>query len=394
MKDVVIVSAVRTPVGVIGGSLKDVPPQNLAALVLGEAVKRAGIRPDQIDQVILGWSRQTTEAANIARVASLMADFPIEVPAYTVMIQCASSLLAIVNAHREIATGNAEIIVAGGTESLSRAPFYLKNARYGYGAGDGVLVDSLTEAGPCGQPREKYGNLTMGLTAENVAEKFGITREEQDALGLLSQERAMKAIREGKFKAEIVPVEIKTKRGVTVVDTDEHPRETSAEKLAALKPAFKEGGTVTAGNSSGRNDGAAVVVMMSADKAREMGIKPLVRYVSDAVVGVMPEIMGMAPIPATRKVLQKAGLSLADIDLVELNEAFASQAVYCIKELGLDMAKTNVNGSGISLGHPVGATGARLMTTLIHEMGRRTCRYGLVTLCIGGGQGMAVIVEK
>lgn len=394
MREVVIVSAVRTPVGTIGGVLKDVPPQNLAAIVLREVVRRINLDPALVDEVVLGWSRQTTESSDIARVAALMADYPESVPGVTVHRQCASGLDAIVNGYYRILAGGADIVVAGGTESLSRAPYYLKNARYGYGAGDGVLVDSLTEAGPGGVPPEKYGYLPMGITAENVAEQFGITRQEQDELGLLSQQRALAAIREGRFKDEIVPVEIKTRKGVVVVDTDEHPRETTMEKLAALKPAFKEGGSVTAGNSSGRNDGAAAVVLMAREKAEELGITPWVRILGEATVGVPPQIMGIGPIPATRKVLEKTGLTIDQIDLVELNEAFAAQAVYCIKELGLDINKTNVNGGAIALGHPVGATGARLMTTLIYEMRRRRARYGLVTLCIGGGQGMAVIVES
>ena len=393
MKDVVIVGAVRTPVGRIGGTLKDVPPQNMASLVMSELVKRVSVDSSVIDEVVLGWSRQTTEASNIARVASLLADYPDEAAAVTVHRQCASGLEAIMVGSRKIATGEADVVVAGGTESLSRAPFYLKNARYGYGAGDGVLVDALTEAGPGGVPKEKYGNLPMGITAENVAEKYHITREEQDELAFTSQERALKAIKEGRFKDEIIPVEIKQRKKTITFDTDEHPRETTLEKLSSLRAVFKEGGTVTAGNSSGRNDAASVVMLMSADKAKELGLKPWVRIVSHAVVGVPPEIMGIGPVPATQKALQRAGLKIDDIDLIEINEAFAAQAVYCIKELGLDRNKTNVNGGAIALGHPVGATGARLMTTLVYEMQKRNSRYGLVTLCIGGGQGMAVVVE-
>lgn len=393
MREVVIAGAVRTPVGRIGGTLKDIPPQNLAALVMTEILKRTGVESSEVDEVVLGWSRQITEASNIARVAGLMAGYPETVPAVTVHRQCASGLEAIAVGTRKIATGECDVVVAGGTENQSRSPYYLKNARYGYRAGDAVLVDALTEAGPGSVPPEMYGYLPMGITAENVAERYNITRLEQDELALRSQTLAWKAIREGLFKEEIVPVEVKQRKKTVIFDTDEHPRETDMEKLAALPPAFKEGGTVTAGNSSGRNDAAAVVLLMSMDKAKELGVKPWARMVAHIAVGVDPEIMGVGPVPATRQVLKKAGLKLEDIDLIEINEAFAAQAVYCIKELGLDMEKTNVNGGAIALGHPVGATGARLMTTLLHEMRRRGSHYGLVTMCIGGGQGMAAIVE-
>jgi len=393
MKEVVIVSAVRTPVGTIGGTLKDIPPQELGGLVVKEAVARAGVSPDLVEEVIMGWSRQTTEAANIARNCSLLAGIPEEASAYTVHCQCAASLKAISNGTQEIQTGRKEVVVTGGTESLSRAPFYLKNARYGYKAGDGVLVDSLTEAGPGGQPYSIYGNVSMGDTAENVAEQFNISREDQDKFALQSQERCQKSLASGVFKEEILPIEIKTRKGTTIFDTDEGPRVSSLEKLATLKPAFKKGGSVTAGNSCGRNDCAAALVLMSADKAKELGIKPLARIITDALTGLSPNIMGVGPIPAVRKALKQANLTLDDIDLIELNEAFASQSLAVIRELGFEMEKLNVNGGAIGLGHPVGATGARLMTTLLHELRRRKGRYGMVTLCIGGGQGMATIIE-
>lgn len=393
MKEVVIVGAVRTPVGTIGGTLKDITPQDLGGLVVKEAVARSGISPDLVEEVIMGWSRQTTEAANIARVCSLLAGIPEEASAYTVHCQCAASLKAISNGTQEVQTGRAEVVVVGGTESLSRAPFYLKNARYGYKAGDGVLVDSLTEAGPGGQPHSIYGSVSMGDTAENVAEKFNISREDQDRFALQSQERCQRSLASGVFKEEILPVEIKTRKGTTIFDTDEGPRSTSLEALARLKPVFKKDGSVTAGNSCGRNDCAAALVLMSADKAKELGIKPLARIITDALAGVPPQIMGIGPIPAVRKALKQAGLTLEDIDLIELNEAFASQSLAVIRELGLDMEKLNVNGGAIGLGHPVGATGARLMTTLLYELRRRKGRYGMVTLCIGGGQGMATIIE-
>lgn len=393
MKEVVIVSAVRTPVGTIGGTLKDIPPQELGGFVVKEAVARAGISPDVVEEVIMGWSRQTTEAANIARNCSLLAGIPEAASAYTVHCQCAASLKAISNGTQEIQTGRKDVVVTGGTESLSRAPYYLKNARYGYKAGDGVLVDSLTEAGPGGQPLSMYGSVSMGDTAENVAEQFNISREDQDKFALQSQERCQKSLASGIFKDEILPVEIKTRKGTTIFDTDEGPKVSTLEKLATLKPAFKKGGSVTAGNTCGRNDCAAALVLMSADKAKELGVKPLARVITDALVGLSPNIMGVGPIPAVRKALKQAGLTLEDIDLIELNEAFASQSLAVIRELGFDMNKLNVNGGAIGLGHPVGATGARLMTTLLYELRRRKGRYGMVTLCIGGGQGMATIIE-
>jgi acetyl-CoA C-acetyltransferase len=322
-----------------------------------------------------------------------LAGIPEEASAYTVHCQCAASLKAISNGTQEIQTGRADVVVTGGTESLSRAPFYLKNARYGYKAGDGVLVDSLTEAGPGGQPFSIYGSVSMGDTAENVAEKYKVSREDQDKFAFQSQERCQKSLKSGVFKDEILPVEIKTRKGTTIFDTDEGPRITALETLATLKPVFKKGGSVTAGNSCGRNDCAAALVLMSADKAKELGIKPLARVITDALAGVPPQIMGIGPVPAVRKALKQAGLTLDDIDLIELNEAFASQSLAVIRELEFDMEKTNVNGGAMGLGHPVGATGARLMTTLLYELRRRKGRYGMVTLCIGGGQGMATIIE-
>ncbi len=393
MNEVVIVSAARTPIGTIGGTLKDIPPYELGALAIKEAVNRAGVSPDVVDEVIMGWSRQTTESANIARVSSLLAGISEEAAAFTVHRQCAAGLQAISNGTQEIQTGRADVVVAGGAESLSRAPYYLRNARFGYGAGDAVLIDSLTEAGPGGQPQSIYGVISMGDTAENVAEQFEISRKDQDAFALQSQQRYAKAFAEGKFKDEIVPVEVKTRKATIIFDTDEQPRDTSMEKLAALKPSFKKDGTVTAGNSCGRNDAASVVVLMSAEKAKELSVKPMARIVTDAVVGVPPQIMGIGPVPAVRKALKRANLTLSDIDLIELNEAFASQSLAVIRELGLDINKVNVNGGAISLGHPVGATGARLMTTLLYEARRRKARYAMATLCIGGGQGMATIIE-
>ena len=393
MKEAVIVSAVRTPIGVIGGALKDVPPQELGAIAIREAIARAGIDAKLVEEVIMGWSRQSTEAANIARVSSLLAGVTEDAAAFTVHRQCAAGLTAISCAAQQIQTGRAEVVIAGGTESLSRAPYYLRNARFGYKAGDGVLIDSLTEAGPGGQPASIYGSFGMGETAENVAEQFNITREDQDRFAVQSQERCQKAMAAGTFKDEIIPVEIKTRKGIVVVDTDEGPRPSTMEQLAGLKTVFKKDGSVTAGNSCGRNDAASALVLMSDDKARELGIKPMARVVHDAFAGVPPQIMGIGPVASTRKILKQTGMTLDQIDLIELNEAFAAQAVAVIRELGLDMEKVNVNGGAIALGHPVGATGARLMTTLLYEMQRRKTQYGMVTLCIGGGQGGSMIVE-
>lgn len=393
-REVVILSAVRTAIGRLGGSLKDIPPQDLGAMAVREAVKRAGVPVSEVGEVIMGHSRQTTEASNIARVSALKADMPEEVPAYTVHRQCASSLQAFVNGCQEILTGCAGVVVAGGTEVLSRAPFYLKNARYGYGNGNGVLVDSLTEAGPGAQPPEKYGHLPMGLTAENVAREFGISREDQDKYALLSQQRAAMAVAEGRFKSQIMPVQIKSGKGTVIFDTDEHPRMTTLEKLSALPAAFAEGGTVTAGNSCGFNDAAGALVLASKAKARELGIKPIARAVSWSAVGVSPRIMGIGPVPATLKALSRANLNLDDIGFIELNEAFASQVLASIRQLGLSEESINPNGGAIALGHPIGATGAVLLTKLVYGMMGRDVRYGLATLCIGGGQGMAVILEK
>ncbi len=394
MNEVVIVSAVRTPGGRIGGSLKDVQPDDLAVTVIKAALERARVEPGAVGEVIFGQAKQSADAANLARVAALRAGLPVEVPAYTVMRQCGSGLQAVNNGAQAIMCGLADIVLAGGVESMSNAPYYLRGARFGYGAGNAVLVDSNTESQPRSQPYETYGNLTMGLTAENVAAKYGITREEQDRFALQSQQRALEAIASGRFKEEIVPVAIPQKKGWPAqFDTDEHPRETSLQALSKLPPVFKEGGSVTAGNSSGRNDGAAALVLMSAAEARRRGLMPLAAVRSQAVSGVSPEIMGIGPAPASRKALALAGLGLSDIGLVELNEAFAAQSLAVIQELGLDQSRVNVNGGAIALGHPLGCSGARILTTLLYEMRRRGTRYGLATLCIAGGQGIATVVE-
>lgn len=396
MEEVVIVSAVRTAVGRLGGGLKDVEPEDLGKIVILEALKQAQVEAEAVDEVILGQTKQSADAANLARVAMLKAGMPIEVPAYTVMRQCGSGLTAIHNAVMSIMAGQADIVVAGGVENMSKAPYYLRGARYGYGAGNAVLVDSNTESQPRSQPIEIYGaNLNMGITAENLAVKYGISREEQDIFSLESQNRAFAAIESGRFKDEIVPVEIKQRKATVVFDTDEHPRKSTLEGLAALPPVFKDGGTVTAGNASGRNDGAACTVVMSAREASRRGLKPMVVIRGMGVAGVSPEIMGIGPAPASRRALANAGLTLDDMGLIELNEAFAAQALAVIKDLGIGhrLADINVNGGAIALGHPLGCSGARIFTTLLHEMKKRGTRYGLATLCIAGGQGIATVVE-
>ena len=394
MTDVVIVSAVRTALGRLGGALVDVQPEELARVVIAAAVGRAGVEPADVDEVVMGQTKQSADAANLARVAALMAGFPVEVPAYTVMRQCGSGLQAVGNALQAIRAGDAEIVVAGGVESMSLAPYYLRGARFGLLSGNSVVVDSNTESQPRSQPHEVYGDLTMGLTAENLAERSGITREEQDAFALRSQERAFAAIAAGRFEDEIVPVTVPARKGPPAVfAVDEYPRHTSLEQLAALQPFFREGGTVTAGNSSGRNDGAACLVLMSVEAARARGIEPLATIRGHAVAGVDPRFMGIGPVPASRKALERAGLTLSDIGLVEINEAFAAQTIACVRELGLDEETLNVNGGAIALGHPLGCSGARILITLLHEMRKRGTRYGLAGICIAGGQGMATIVE-
>ncbi|MFE4706363.1 thiolase family protein [Peribacillus simplex] len=394
MRNVVIVDSVRTAVGRIGGSVKDVQVDFLAAKVIEEIVSRTAIEKNDIDEVIMGQTKQSTDAPNLARLALLRAGLPVELPGYTVHRQCGSGLQAINNAAQQIMCGLADVIIAGGAESMSTAPYYIRDARYGLGAGNSLLLDPNTESQPRSQPLDIFGNLSMGFTAENLAEQYAISREEQDEFALRSQELANQAIQECHFKKEIVSYEIKLRNGVRIFDQDEHPRSTNKEKLSALKPVFKEGGTVTAGNSSGRNDGASAVLVMSENTALKYGFKPKARIISQAVSGVSPEIMGIGPVEATKKALSRAGISLEQIGLIELNEAFAAQALAVIKELNMDLERVNVNGGAIALGHPLGATGAILMTKLLHEMERRGEKYGLATLCIGGGQGISTIVEN
>jgi acetyl-CoA C-acetyltransferase len=391
---VYIISAVRTAIGRYGGSLRTVTSGELGAIVIKESLQRAGILPEQVDEVIMGEVRQSTESANMARVASLRAGLPEEVPAFTVNRLCASGMEAMYSGYLRIAAGEADVIIVGGAENMSRAPYYLRNARWGDGPVQ--LIDSNLEGGPGAQPNEIYGSdLSMGMTAENVAEKFNVSREDQDKFATRSHRLTSRAINEGKFKEEIVPVEVKTRKKTFIFDTDEHVRpETTEEILAKLQPAFKPGGSVTAGNSCGRNDGAAAMVLASGRAVQELGLTPMGKILGFSVAGVSPRYMGIGPVPAVRKLLGKLNLKLSDIDLIELNEAFAAQALACIRELGLDLDRVNVNGSGIAMGHPLGATGCRIAVTLLYEMKRRNARLGMATLCVGGGQGMAVVIEN
>ena len=394
VKNAVIVDSVRTAIGRIGGSLKDVEVDFLAAKVIDEIILRTGIEKSDIDEVIFGQAKQSADSSNLARLALLRAGLPVDVPGYTVHRQCGSGVQSINNAALQIMTGQSEIIIAGGAESMSTAPYYIRNARYGLGAGNGEIIDPNTESQPRSQPIEVYGNLTMGYTAENLAEKYNISREEQDEFALRSQTLASEAIKSGRFSKEIVPFEVKHKKEVKIFEVDEHPRLTSLEKLNNLKPVFKENGTVTAGNSSGRNDGASAVLVMSEEAALKRGLKPKARIIAHASSGVSPEIMGIGPVESTKKALSKANLSIDEIGLIELNEAFSAQAIAVMKELNMDLDRVNVNGGAIALGHPLGATGSILMTKLLHEMERREVKYGLVTLCIAGGQGITTIVEN
>lgn len=392
MRDVVIVSAVRTPVGSFCGALGQIPAAELGAIAVKEAIKRAGITPEQVDEVILGNVLQAGLGQNPARQASIKAGIPQEVPSWTLNKVCGSGLKTVVCAAQAIMTGDADIIVAGGMENMSLAPYVLQKARTGYRMGNDTLVDSMTNDGLT----DAFNNYHMGITAENIAEQFNISREEQDRYAVSSQNRAEAAIVAGKFSEEIVPVIIPQRKGdPVVVSQDEFPRfGATYEGMAKLRPAFKKDGTVTAANASGINDGAAAIVVMAKEKAEELGLTPLATIKSWGSAGVDPKIMGTGPIPASRKALEKAGLTIEDIDVVEANEAFASQTLSVAKGLNLDPAKTNVNGGAIALGHPVGASGARILVSLLHEMKRSEARRGLATLCIGGGQGVALIVER
>jgi len=397
MEDAVIISAVRTPIGRYAGSLKDVRPDDLAALVITEAVRRANIDADSIEDVILGCANQAGEDnRNVARMALLLAGLPLHVAGQTVNRLCGSGLQAVNSAAQAIQTGMGDTFVAGGVESMTRAPFVLGKADSAFSRN--VNMHDTTIGWRFINPKlsAMHHPYSMGETAENVAGKYGVSRADQDAFALRSQQRAVAAQQSGRFAAEIIPVTIPQKKGEpTVVAIDEHPRaDTTLKKLAALKPAFHKDGSVTAGNSAGINDGAAALVMMSQSRAQELGLRPRARIVASAVAGVDPAYMGLGPIPATRKVLQRAGLNISDMDLIELNEAFAAQALQCVRELEIDQEKLNVNGGAIALGHPLGCSGARIVVTLLHELERRNGKYGLATMCIGVGQGIAAIIER
>src|SRR5712692_1726090 len=391
LQDAVIVSAVRTAIGTYGGGLAEVPAVKLGETCIRAALERADLKPDQVDEVIMGNVLQAGLGQNPARQAAINAGLPVQIPAMTVNKVCGSGLKAVMLAGQSIRLGDAEIVAAGGMENMSRAPYVLEKARFGYRMGDGQLFDEMIRDGLW----DVFNDYHMGITAENICSDYHLSREELDQFALESQQRAVHAIEAGRFRDEIVSVEVPGKKGPTIFDTDQQPRpETTAEGLAKLRPAFKKDGEVTAGNSSGLNDGGAAVIVMSRRKAEQLGLKPLATIRSYASAGVDPRIMGIGPVPATRLALQKAGLQLSDIDLIEANEAFAAQSVAVGKGLGFDRAKLNVNGGAIALGHPIGASGARILVTLLYEMQRRQSHYGLATLCIGGGQGVAMIVER
>ncbi|MCI9476226.1 MAG: acetyl-CoA C-acetyltransferase [Emergencia sp.] len=393
MREVVIASAARTPIGSFGGSLKGVPTRQLGAIAIKAAVERAGIKPEQVDEVIMGCVLQGGLGQNVSRQMALDAGLPNEVPTMTINKVCGSGLRAVELAAQIIKAGDADIVIAGGAENMSATAYAMPAARWGARMNNTQMVDMMVNDGLW----DAFNGYHMGITAENVAEQWGITREELDEFAVISQNRAEAAVKAGKFKDEIVPVEIPQRKGDPIVfDTDEYPKfGASIEKMAKLKPAFKKDGIVTAANASGINDAGAALVVMSKEKADELGIKPLCTIKSYASGGVDPSIMGVGPVPASQKALEKAGLTIEDIDLVEANEAFATQSLAVRKELGLDPEKTNVNGGAIALGHPIGASGARILISLIYEMQKREdAKYGLATLCIGGGMGTTVIVEK
>ena len=386
-KKIVLAGACRTAIGTMGGELSTVPAPELGAIVIKEALKRAGVAPEAVDQVYMGCVIQAGQGQNVARQATLKAGLPIEVPAVTINVVCGSGLEAVNMAAEMILSGDADIVVAGGMENMSMAPYAMMKGRYGYRMGNATLVDTMVNDALW----DAFNNYHMGITAENICDQWGLTREELDKFAAVSQQKAEAAQKSGAFKDEIVPVEVKKKK-----ETVEGPRHgTTVETLGKLKPAFKkDGGMVTAGNSSGINDGAAAVVVMSEEKAKELGIKPMATWVAGALGGVDPKIMGIGPVAATRKVLKRTGMEINDFDIIEANEAFAAQSVAVGKELGFDLNKLNPNGGAIALGHPVGASGCRILVTLLHEMEKADAKKGLATLCIGGGMGCATIVER
>jgi len=391
MKDIYLISACRTAIGSFGGTLKDTSAPELGKIVAKEAVARAGIDPANIDEVMFGCILTAGLGQNVARQVSIGAGIPVEVPAYTVGMVCGSGMKSVIEAARAIAAGDADIVLTGGTENMSAAPYAEPTARYGARMGNTTLVDTMVHDGLT----DVFNKYHMGITAENLCDKFGITREDLDEFALSSQEKAAAAIASGRFEDEIVPVPIRVKKDIVDFKVDEFPRATSMEALLKLKPAFKpDGGRVTAGNSSGINDGAAAIVLASGDAVKKYNLKPLAKLISWGQGGVDPAIMGTGPIPATRQALERAGMKIEDMDLIEANEAFAAQSVTVARELGFDMSKVNVNGGALALGHPVGASGARIIVTLIHEMLKTDAKIGLSTLCIGGGMGVATIWEK
>ena len=390
-RKVVLAGACRTAIGTMGGQLSSIPAPDLGALAIKEALKRAGVKPEQVDEVYMGNVIQAGLGQNPARQAAINAGIPVEVPAITINVLCGSGLHCVNLAAKLIENGNADIVVAGGMESMSRAPYLVQQGRFGYRMGnapleDSMIRDALTDA---------FGGYHMGITAENIAEEWGLTREQLDEFAAWSQQKASKAIEEGKFKEEIFPVEVKMKKKTVVVDTDEGPRPgTTKESIAKLRPAFKKDGVVTAANSSGINDAAAAIIVMSEEKAKELGVKPQATWIAGELAGVEPRIMGIGPVAATRKTMEKCGYTIGDFDLIEANEAFAAQSVAVGHDLGFDMDKLNVNGGAIALGHPVGCSGTRILVTLIHEMEKRDAKKGLATLCVGGGMGCAAIIER
>ena len=390
-KKIVLAGACRTAIGTMGGALSTTSSQELGAAVIRDALRRTGIKPEQVDFVYMGCVLQAGLGQNVARQASLKAGIPVETPAVTINVVCGSGLDSVNLAAQMIQCGDADIVVAGGTENMSMAPYLLKNARYGYRMNNGQLIDSMVNDALW----DAFYDYHMGITAENVAERWGLTREELDRFAADSQQKACAAMESGRFKNEIVPVEIKKKKETIVFDVDEGPRPgTTAEGIARLRPAFKPDGMVTAANASSINDGAAAVIVMSEEKAKELGVKPMAVWVAGALAGVAPEIMGVGPVAATKKVMEKTGLSMDSFDLIEANEAFAAQSLAVARELSFDMTKVNVNGGAIALGHPVGASGCRILVTLLHEMEKRGVKRGLATLCIGGGMGCATVVER
>ena len=390
-KKIVLAGACRTAIGSMGGSLSTVPAADLGAIVIKEAVKRAGIAPEQVDHVYMGCVIQAGLGQNVARQASIKAGLPVEVPAVTLNVVCGSGLHCVNAAAEMILAGDADIVVAGGTENMSMAPYALKNARYGYRMGNAPMIDTMVNDALW----DAFNDYHMGITAENICEQWGLTREELDKFAADSQNKCEAAQKAGAFKDEIVPVEVKKKKETVIVHPDEGPPPgTTAEVLAKLRPAFKKDGIVTAGNSSGINDGAAAVVVMSEEKAKELGVTPMATWVAGALAGVEPRIMGIGPVAATRKVMEKTGMKIEDFDVIEANEAFAAQSVAVGKDLGFDLSKLNPNGGAIALGHPVGASGCRILVTLLHEMQKKDAKTGLATLCIGGGMGCAAIVKR